>query len=68
MADAEIQHGTMIRRVEVDQCGMLGYARIARRGEERIEPGRLRQFPCQRMFAAAAAKQKDVHVAHVPGI
>ena len=58
----------MIRRIKVDQRGVLRYARIAGRGIKCVEAGRLRQLPRQRMFAAAAAKQKDVHLAHVPGI
>ncbi len=68
MAGAEIQHRAMIRRVEVDQRGMLGYAGVARRRIKRREAWRLCQLPRQRMFAAAAAKQKDVHLGHVPGI
>jgi hypothetical protein len=67
MADAEIDDGAMIRGGNVDQCRMSGYAGIARRGIKGLDARRLRKLPRQRMFAAAAAKQKDVHFGHVPG-
>ncbi len=68
MTQAEIHHGAMIRDIQIDQCRMLGYAGVAWRGIKGRKAGRLRQLPGQSMFAAAAAQQKDVHFAHVPGI
>jgi len=59
------RHGGVIAKVEIEQLGMLGDARVAGGRVEPIlrarqQPG-LRQFPRQRMFAATAAQQKDVH-------
>ena len=45
----------------VDYLRMLGDPRIARRGEQLAEALRLRELPGERMFAAAGAKQQDIH-------
>ena len=41
--------------------GFLGNAGVARGSIECIAQGRLRELPCQRMLASAAADQKDIH-------
>jgi hypothetical protein len=51
----------VVGRIDVDQPGMLGYAGIAGRGEQLAEQRRLRELPGERMFAAARAKQQDIH-------
>ena len=61
----EGNHRRMVGGVQADRFGIFGNAGVARRGIEPIlcvrqQPG-LRQLPCQRIFASAAAEQKDIH-------
>jgi hypothetical protein len=52
MAGHEIHHRGMIGRIQRDARRMARDAGVARRGIERIEEGRLRQFPCECVLAA----------------
>ena len=63
---AEIDDCRMVGDIERHAFGVLGNAGIARGG---IEPGqqrRRRQFPGQRMLAAARADEEDVHTHAFP--
>ena len=58
---AERRHRGVILRIEIDQPGMLGDARIAGRGPHRGQLRGVRELPRQRMLSAARPQQKDVH-------
>ena len=59
---AEFHDLGMIAKIECDQFGMIGYARVARTGEQFRAQAGLRQLPRQRMFAATRTDQQDIHV------
>ncbi len=65
MIRAKDDYGGMVSRIDIYQRRMFGNPGVARRGVEciaRIDKARrLRELPRQRMFAPAAADQKDVH-------
>ena len=58
---AERDHWPRSRDVERDAFGHLGDAGIAGRAAELVHSGRGRDRPGQRMLAAAAAEDQDVH-------
>ena len=53
----------MIGRVEGDEFGHLGNAGIARRDVKPAESRRLRELPCQRVFAPARSDEQYLHAA-----
>ena len=61
VARTERYNRCVIGDVQIDQFRFLGNAGVARARIECIAQGRLRELPCQRMLASAAADQKDIH-------
>ena len=61
MAAAEIDDGAMIGGVDRGQLRALGDAWISGRGIQSIEARRLRELPCQRMFASTRTDEQQIH-------
>jgi len=53
--------GVLVCRIEASELGMLRDSGVSGRGIERLDLGRLRQFPGQRVLAAAGSDKKDAH-------
>jgi hypothetical protein len=52
----------------VRQCRVAGAAAVARRDEDLLHLGRLRQLPGQRVLARAAADHEDFHQAWISAL